>query len=144
MRALARFLLIGQAVYFLVTGVWPLVSIDTFQMVTGPKADLWLVKTVGLLVTVIGVALIDAARRRELTSTAIVLAVGSSLSLLMIDVIYVARQVISPIYLLDAVLQILLLIGWTFVAATRREAPLEKAPELAPPDASTPSAVDGD
>jgi hypothetical protein len=34
------------------TGLWPLVSIGTFQQVTGPKTDLWLVKTVGVLIAV--------------------------------------------------------------------------------------------
>ena len=36
--------------YFLVTGLGPLVSIGTFQRVTGPKVDLWLVNTVGMVV----------------------------------------------------------------------------------------------
>src|SRR4051812_49609509 len=52
-----------QGLYYLVTGVWPLVSIETFQMVTGPKTDHlvtgretdhWLVMTVGVLVTAVG------------------------------------------------------------------------------------------
>ena len=43
----------GQAVYFLLTGIWPLLSIRTFQMVTGRKTDTWLVKTVGVLVAVL-------------------------------------------------------------------------------------------
>jgi hypothetical protein len=52
-----------QGTYFFMTGVWPLVSIDTFQRVTGPKVDLWLVNTVGVLVAVIGAALILAGVR---------------------------------------------------------------------------------
>ena len=47
-----------QGVYFLLTGVWPLLSIRTFEAVTGPKVDRWLVKTVGLLVAVIGASLL--------------------------------------------------------------------------------------
>jgi hypothetical protein len=39
-----------QGVYYLLTGVWPLPSIGSFQRVTGPKTDLWLVRTVGVLV----------------------------------------------------------------------------------------------
>jgi hypothetical protein len=42
-----------QGLYFLMTGLWPLVSIGTFQHVTGPKIDLWLVNTVGVLVEVV-------------------------------------------------------------------------------------------
>jgi len=33
------YLCLIQGVYYLLTGLWPLVSIETFQMVTGPKTD---------------------------------------------------------------------------------------------------------
>ncbi|HKB37693.1 MAG TPA: hypothetical protein VKD72_14695, partial [Gemmataceae bacterium] len=35
--------LLGAGPGFPRHGVWPLVNIDTFQLVTGPKTDLWLV-----------------------------------------------------------------------------------------------------
>jgi hypothetical protein len=57
-----------QGVYYLVTGVWPLVSMDTFLRVTGPKTDLWLVNTVGALIAVIALALLVAAWRRRATA----------------------------------------------------------------------------
>ncbi len=37
----------GQGLYYTVSGLWPLISLRTFTLVTGPKVDLWLVKTVG-------------------------------------------------------------------------------------------------
>jgi hypothetical protein len=40
-----------QGVYFFVTDIWPIISIDTFQRVTGPKTELCLVKTVGIILT---------------------------------------------------------------------------------------------
>ena len=44
-----------QGLYYVVTGVWPLVSTcGTFEAVTGNKVDDWLVKTVGVLIIVIG------------------------------------------------------------------------------------------
>ena len=36
-----------QGVYFALTGIWPLLDLSSFQWVTGPKQDLWLVQTVG-------------------------------------------------------------------------------------------------
>ena len=39
-----------QGGYYLIMGAWPLVSLETFEMVTGPKTDHWLVQTVGALV----------------------------------------------------------------------------------------------
>jgi len=101
-----------QGVYFLATGIWPLVSIRTFMMVTGPKADVWLVKTVGVLVAVAGATLLCAAYRQQIDLEVLVLAVGSAAALTAIDVIYVAKCVIAPIYLADAVLEIALIAWW--------------------------------
>jgi hypothetical protein len=101
-----------QGVYFVATGVWPLVSIRTFMAVTGPKTDLWLVKTVGVLVTVIGATILCAAYRRRIDLEILVLAVGSAAALTAIDVIYVSKRVIAPIYLADAVLEIGLIAWW--------------------------------
>ena len=100
-----------QGIYFFVFGIWPLLSMDTFLKVTGPKTDLWLVRTVGLILAVIGAALIFAQVNGEINTSLIILAIGSALSLVLIEVIYVARRVISPIYLGDAAVE-LVLIGW--------------------------------
>jgi hypothetical protein len=115
-----------QGLYYLVTGVWPLVSIRTFQMITGPKtdnavtgreADHWLVMTVGVLVTAIALALLLAAWRRVNSPEIAILAIASALGLTGIDVLYVARKVILPIYLADAAAEIVLLAGWAFALA---------------------------
>src|SRR5687767_3732081 len=62
-RSAARCAPLLQGIYFLLTGVWPLVSMRTFEMVTGPKVDRWLVKTVGVLIAVIGSSLVLDRRR---------------------------------------------------------------------------------
>ena len=102
-----------QAIIYIVTGVWPFVSMRSFEAVTGPKVDRWLVKTVGALVAVIGCALALASRRRQLAPELVLVAAGSAAALATIDTVYVARRRISPVYLLDAVAEIALLIGWT-------------------------------
>jgi len=114
-----------QGAYFLATGIWPLVSVESFQMVTGPKTDHlgtemgdhWLLITVGVLITVVAVPLLTAACRRVLHAEVILLAIGSALGLTEIEIIYVWRGAIPPIYLLDAALEVLLLFGWCLVAA---------------------------
>jgi hypothetical protein len=104
-----------QGIYFFSTGIWPLVSMSTFLKVTGPKTDLWLVKTVGLILAVIGIVLIVARVNAEINASIVILAIGSALSLAMVEFIYVAKRVISPIYLADAVAE-LILIGWWVVS----------------------------
>ena len=109
---LLRLVAVAQALYYITTGVWSLVSIDTFQKVTGPKTDLWLVKTVGVLVIVIGAVLGLAGGRRWSGPEVPLLGIGSAASLTAIDVVYVAKRRISPIYLLDALGEVMLIAGW--------------------------------
>jgi hypothetical protein len=100
------------SIYFLLTGIWPVVHIKSFMAVTGPKTDLWLVRTVGLLITAIGLCVAVAAAQHQIQLPVFILAVASSLFLLLIDVIYVAKRVISRIYLLDAAAEVILILAW--------------------------------
>jgi hypothetical protein len=103
-----------QGLYLLATGVWPLVSPATFQKVTGPKREMWLTKTVGVLAGVMGGVLVYAGSRRRRPSEVILLAMGSAAAFLAIDVVYVAKRRIAPVYLVDAAAQVGLLAWWTF------------------------------
>jgi hypothetical protein len=101
-----------QAAYDALTGIWSLVSIGSFQRITGPKVDLWLVKTVGALVLAIGGALGLAGLRRHVTLETAVLGAGSAAALGIIDVVYVAKRRIAPIYLADALAEAALVLTW--------------------------------
>lgn len=107
-----EYLALGQGVYFFVTGIWPLVSIGTFQQVTGSKTDLWLVKTVGVVVGVIGAALLVAGLQGTVSLELVIVAAGSAAGLMLIDIIYVFKNVIARIYLLDALVEFVLATGW--------------------------------
>lgn len=123
-------LLWGQGLYYLITGLWPLLSIETFLLVTGPKtdhlqspnptpADHWLVMTVAVLIVAVALTLLVAAWRRRNPLEAAVLAIGSALALTAIDAVYVSRGVIQPIYLVDAAGEVGFLLAW--VVALVRE-----------------------
>jgi len=114
--SLARGTAAVQGLYYLGTGVWPLVSLDAFLAVTGPKTDLWLVQAFGGLVAVVGIALLVAAWR-GVSAEAVTLAVGGALALAAVDVVFVSKRVIGPVYLLDAVAEVGLLAGWGLAAA---------------------------
>jgi hypothetical protein len=101
-----------QGIYFFVTGIWPLLSMKTFLRVTGPKTDLWLVKTVGIILAVIGAVLILAQINSQVNTPIIVLAIGSAIGLAIVEFIYVAKRVISPIYLGDAAAELALVAWW--------------------------------
>jgi hypothetical protein len=110
-------LAVAQGALYLATGVWPLLHMRSFEAVTGEKTDGWLVETVGALLTVGGAAMMTAGLRRRVTPEIALLAAGSAAALTAIDVIYTARRVIRPVYLLDAVAETALVAGWAAVAS---------------------------
>ncbi len=110
------FLLHGA--YFLITGIWPLLSMESFIAATGPKQDTWLVQMVGLLAASIGLTFgVSSLRRQRLP---IVLGLSVASSFLLMDVIYVAKGVIDRIYLLDAALQAVFLAVVAFFAVQKK------------------------
>lgn len=110
-RAALRF----QAAYYIVTGIWPLLSRRSFEAVTGPKTDWWLVQMVGLLAATIGTALAVGAREERPTPALRTLALLSALSFAGIDTVHALGGRISKIYLGDAVVELLL--AFTIYAA---------------------------
>ncbi|MBV8602782.1 MAG: hypothetical protein JO359_14540 [Candidatus Eremiobacteraeota bacterium] len=102
--------LLVQGSYYAITGLWPLVSMRSFEAVTGPKVDRWLVKMVGLLALSNGLALLVGSRRERVSEETRVLAIASIFAFTAVDVVYAAKRRISPIYLADAVAELALLV----------------------------------
>jgi hypothetical protein len=118
---LFRNLVIIQSGYTFVTAVWPLVHIESFIYVTGPKQDVWLVKTVGALLIPIAVTLASFLYFDTNRAPAILLGALTALAFISIDVYYSLKNVISDIYLYDAVLELMFLIGWVYIFSRVRQ-----------------------
>lgn len=103
---------VAQGAYYLATGLWPFVSMRSFLAVTGPKADLWLVRTVGGLVGVVGGVLLAAGRRERVTPEIRWLGAGSAAALGLIESYYALKGRISPVYLADAVAEAGIVGAW--------------------------------
>src|SRR4051812_40029266 len=101
-------ILLLQAAYYLLTGLWPIVHISSFMAVTGPKTDIWLVKMVGLLTTAIAGALL--AGRHQINRPFSVLVIGAAVSYALIDVYYYFNGKIRAVYLIDAVIEIAIVV----------------------------------
>ena len=106
------FAAIGQGVFYLITGLWPLFSRRTFEKVTGPKVDFWLVQTAGVLISVIGSVLISAGLRRKVIPEITALGLGSAAGLTGVDIVFTAKNRISTVYLLDALAEIGIIALW--------------------------------
>jgi hypothetical protein len=109
MRA-ARVLAGAQAGYYVATGVWPLVHRRSFERVTGPKRDFWLVRLVGALAAIAGVTMAIAVARGHRTREAQALAAGSAVAFGAADVWAARNQ--SRMYLADLAPQALLTPAW--------------------------------
>jgi len=94
----------------------------SFEAVTGPKVEHWLVNTVAALAVAIGMTLFAGAFRASLSFESVLLGISGALAFGSIDVIYVWRGTIRSVYLIDAVFQGVFLATHTFVARPRPSA----------------------
>ncbi len=120
-----RAVIAAQGGYYAVTGVAPFVSRRAFEAVTGPKADWWLVETVGAVVTPVGAGLLAAAARRRVTPEIVGIAAGCAAGLAAIDVFYAANARISRMYFVDAAVQAAALAA--LALAARAQQPVQRS-----------------
>ncbi len=101
--SIGEWLAVLQGGYYVLSGLWPLVSMHSFFAVTGPKTDVFLVQVVATLIIVIGLVLIVAAVRSVLSLELALLMIGCALALGSIELIYTFKGVLPPIYFADAI-----------------------------------------
>ncbi|MCK9487011.1 MAG: hypothetical protein M0R73_10010 [Dehalococcoidia bacterium] len=110
-RPTLRLVLAAHAGYYAVGGLWPLLHYRSFEAVTGPKRDAWLVKTVAAMILAVMATLLQALRRPEPPPEARLLAIGSATALGTSAAWYALRGRISKVYLLDALAEGILAAG---------------------------------
>lgn len=111
----------AQGVFYFLTGIWPVLHLASFEAVTGPKTDDWLVQTVGALLATFGAVLALAGFRRRVTPEWRILAAGFALVLALVDIVFVARGIIRPIYLADAAVELPLALAWGWIGRADRD-----------------------
>jgi hypothetical protein len=111
-----------QSLYCFITAVWPIIHIESFMEVTGYKTDIWLVKTVGALLIPVSICLFMHLFIKTDKRPAVALASLTCVAFICIDFYYALNDVISDIYQLDGVIQILLLIAWIYFGLKKPEA----------------------
>jgi hypothetical protein len=121
-----------HASYFLLGGLWAVMGKRTFESVTGPKVDYWLVRTVGGLLTVAGAVIACASLRDRVTPEIRWLAIGMSGVLGTASLVYTAKGRIRPVYLLDSVANLLLIAGWLSASVRARDPRIVEAQESQP------------
>jgi len=113
---IGTFTITVQGYYYMITGLWPVLHPASFELVTGARADYWLVVLVGVTAFAVGIGLVWSERQRNVVPRTWLLAIVASAAFLVIDLWYVADVVIPRLYVLDAAAQFAFiggaLIGW--------------------------------
>ncbi len=101
-----RLALRAQAAYYIVSGMWPLVSRRSFETVTGRKRDWWLVQMVGLLAMTSGIAIGIGTLGDQPSPETLALSILCAFSFATIDSVYALKRTIPRVYLADAALEL--------------------------------------
>jgi hypothetical protein len=111
-----------QGLFYVLTGAWPIVHMESLLAVTGPKSDLWLVQTFGALLCGLGAVLVSAAISRQLEGGTMHAALVTAAVLAAADIVFVSIGAIVPVYLLDASVELVLVGCWTRILFMGRHA----------------------
>jgi hypothetical protein len=102
---------LSQGLFYLATGLWPIVHARSFEAITGKKHETWLVQTMGGLIAAVGAALLVGARDRPSRSLT-TLGIASAMTLGGADVVFAGKGRISPVYFADAAVEAALIGAW--------------------------------
>ncbi|MFD5326908.1 hypothetical protein [Streptomyces sp. NPDC127092] len=109
----------AQGLFNVVGGMWPVLSLRSFEAIYGAKTDRWLQRTNGALLAATGISLLLARPGSEGMRHARCVGTGSALTLLAADVVYVPLRRIPATYLLDAAMEAAWLTAWWTVRIPR-------------------------
>jgi hypothetical protein len=104
-----------QGMYTLLTALWGLIDIISFMDVSGPKTDIWLVKTVSVLLVPISVFLLLCNFFRMPAIPVIVLGALTATGLASIDFYYTANHTIRWVYAVDGAIETIFLLVWLYI-----------------------------
>ena len=105
-----------HGIFNILNGLWPLVHLRSFEKVFGPKTDEWLVYTVSGLMMVAGWTQASARHTGDGQRLARRLGLGTALTLLTIDLIYVPAGRLKWTYLFDAAIEVGWIVTWVRAA----------------------------
>lgn len=95
-----------QGAWYLFSGAWALLHRPSFEAVTGPKRDYWLVEAVAGLTIAIGAVLALPARKPEAERRARLLSALSALAFAGVELRHGLPGRIRAVYLLDALAEL--------------------------------------
>ncbi len=107
-----------QGMFYVATGLWPIIHFRSFERMTGPKRVRWVAKLMGGMVAAIGTALIIGSMNTRPPRPLRWLGIGSAMALGLADLIQTARGRQPKAHLADAAAEGAAMVTW-FVARPR-------------------------
>jgi hypothetical protein len=117
---------LAQGVYFIVRSLSLLLFLGPLHASGTTETEIWLTLSGSALTLVIGATLCLAAYRRQGSPEILLLAFGSAFGLTLLELIFVFQERISAFYLVDAAIQVGLIVFWVY-GWRRKEKQLARA-----------------
>ena len=102
---LLKFLLIFQGLYYSLTGLWAIVSLDSFSRITNHYGDAFEMHSIAAIALVSGIFLIYGALKEQLRRPAGFLALGLVLAIIIPELIYLPKIGNPSLFWVDFVLE---------------------------------------
>ena len=101
-----RWIIMGQGIYYVLLGVWPLVYFDSFADAVGIQLHPFQAQLFGAVLAVVGGALIESARRGPPGSYPVLLAACVAAALALIDLVWLPRLRVISWFWVDLVAEL--------------------------------------
>lgn len=103
---LHRIIMLLQGIYYVATGLWPLVHLGSFEAITGPKVDRFTLRSTALLIVIVGALLMLASRKNNPDPGFTALGAATAVGLASVEAVHVRK--VRPVYRLEAIGEIML------------------------------------
>lgn len=98
---LLKYILAIQGLYYSLTGLWAIVSLESFLRLTGHSGDPFDMHSIAAMSFIIGLFFLWSSRNEELLRPAGFLALGFVLAVIIPELIYLPRLGNPPLFWLD-------------------------------------------
>lgn len=111
-----------QGIYYLFTGFWPFVHLESFEAVTGSKDSTFLLHMVSALIIVIALTLLSSLGK-EKPLPVLVLATLTPVAFMLIEIVY--RAQIEWVYFMDFAIEAIVLASIVYGHIRSKKPPVE-------------------
>jgi hypothetical protein len=101
-----RWIIMGQGIYYVLLGVWPLLYFDSFASAVGLQMHPFQAQLFGAVLAVVGGALIESARREPPDTDPTLLAASVAAALALIDFVWLPRLRVISWFWVDLVVEL--------------------------------------